>query len=199
MKKQILFLLSLLVSTMPVSAQTDVTSQYLANPSFEQPVASTLSADATRGAYNVGTSLTGWTVSGSYGVSDIMTSAATATDNNMGAPGTPSDGAQMYYIRNAWKNATASVKQTITLPASKYRLTVDSKSAHAGTGSSGKLVAAGENTTITMNQGSIPSTWSPVTVEFTLTKETSVTIGFEFTWPIVPVSLKSVYCFLLSI
>ena len=182
MKKQILSLLSLLVSTMPVSAQTDVTSQYLANPSFEQPVASTLSADATRGAYNVGTSLTGWTVSGSYGVSDIMTSAATATDNNMGAPGTPSDGMQMYYIRNAWKNATASVKQTITLPASKYRLTVDSKSAHAGTGSSGKLVAAGENTTITMNQGSIPSTWSPVTVEFTLTKETSVTIGFEFTW-----------------
>lgn len=182
MKKQALLLLSIWMGIALVSAQTDVTGKYVTNASFEQPVASTLSVDATRGAYNVGTALTGWTVSGTYGVSDIMTSAATATDNDMGAPGTPSDGIQMYYIRNAWNKGTASVKQTITLPAAKYRFTVDSKSAHAGTQSSGKLVAAGENTTITMNQGSIPSTWSPVSVEFTLTEEKSVTIGFEFTW-----------------
>ena len=79
MKKQALLLLSLWMGIALVSAQTDVTGQYLTNASFEQPVASTLSVDATRGAYNVGTALTGWTVSGTYGVSDIMTSAAADT------------------------------------------------------------------------------------------------------------------------
>ncbi len=163
-------------------AQTDVTSQYIKNASFEANDITKLSADNTRGAYTVGTSLTDWTVTGSFGVSDIMTAAATATDNNMGSPGQASDGTQMYYIRNAWNNASASVKQTVTLPAAKYRLTVDSKSAHAGTSSSGKLVAAGENTVIGMNQGSIPQTWSTVGVEFTLSEEQQVTLGFEFTW-----------------
>ncbi len=163
-------------------AQTDVTSQYIKNASFEANNVSQLSADNTRGAYVVGNNLTGWTVTGLYGVSDIMTAAATATDNNMGTPGQASDGTQMYYIRNAWSNSSASVKQTVTLPAAKYRFTVDSKSAHAGTSSSGKLVAAGENTVISMNQGSIPSNWNTVSVEFTLTQEQDVTLGFEFTW-----------------
>ncbi len=59
-------------------AQTDVTSQYIKNASFEANNISQLSADNTRGAYVVGNNLTGWTVTGSYGVSDIMTAAATA-------------------------------------------------------------------------------------------------------------------------
>ena len=46
-------------------AQTDVSSQYLQNPSFEQNNISVLSKDNTRGAYTVGISLTGWTVTGS--------------------------------------------------------------------------------------------------------------------------------------
>ena len=162
--------------------QTDVTDKYLKNPSFEENDISTMTKDNTRGAYNVGNALTGWTVTGSYGVSDIMTATATATDNNLGVPGNPSNGKQMYYIRNAWKDATASVKQTITLPAAKYRMTVDSKSAHAGTSSSGRMVAAGENTVISMNQGSIPTTWNTISVEFTLTQEQQVALGFEFTW-----------------
>ncbi len=182
MKRLTLFIFSFFHFLISVVAQTDVTSKYLKNPSFELPLASTLAADNTRGAYIVGTGLTNWTVAGSFGVSDIMTASATATDNNMGAPGTPSDGTQMYYIRNAWKDGSASIKQTVKLLPAKYRLTVDSKSAHAGTSSSGKLVAAGQNTVITMNQGSIPSAWTPVSVEFTLTEETNVTLGFEFTW-----------------
>ena len=155
MKKTVLLLVSLCALAATTRAQIDVTSQYLQNASFEQPLASSLTPDNTRGAATVGTGLTGWTVTGVYGVSDIMTAAATATDNNLGAPGAASDGAQMYYIRHAWTNGSASVKQTVTLPAAKYRLTVDSKSATPGTSSSGKLVAASENTVITMNSGSI--------------------------------------------
>ena len=176
------FLLFALFFSLHGRSQTDVTSLYLTNPSFEANDITTLSKDNTRGAYNVGNALTGWVVTGSYGVSDIMTASATATDNNFGTPGQASDGTQMYYIRNAWNNATASVKQTVELPAAKYRLTVDSKSAHAGTSSSGKLVAASENTVISMTQGSIPTNWNTVSVEFTLTQEQQVTLGFEFTW-----------------
>ena len=179
MKKLVLFIVGLMPAYL--LAQTDITAQYLTNPSFEADNINSLNADNTRGAY-VAAPPTGWTLTGSYGVSDIMTSSATATDNNMGRPGNPSDGQQMYYIRNAWSNATATVKQKVTLPPAKYRLTVDSKSAHAGTSSSGKLVAASENTVISMNQGSIPSTWSTVSVEFTLTETKEVTLGFEFTW-----------------
>ena len=182
MKKTVLLLVSLCALAATTRAQIDVTSQYLQNASFEQPLASSLTPDATRGAGNVGTGLTGWTVTGVYGVSDIMTAAATATDNNLGAPGAASDGAQMYYIRHAWTNGSASVKQTVTLPAAKYRLTVDSKSATPGTSSSGKLVAASENTVITMNSGSIPAPWTTLSVEFTLTEAKSVSLGFEFNW-----------------
>ena len=183
MKRMLLWTWVLILSPLSgILAQTDVTSKYLTNPSFEMDNISTLSIDGTRNAYIIDSNLSGWTMTGTYGVSDIMTSSATATDNNLGAPGKASDGNQMYYIRNAWKTGSATVKQTVTLPAAKYRMTVDSKSAHAGTSSNGKMVAAGENTVITMNQGSIPATWNTVSLEFTLAKEQKVTLGFEFTW-----------------
>ena len=182
MKKTVLLLVSLCALCATLDAQIDVTSQYLQNASFEQPLASSLPVDGTRGAGNVGTGLTGWTVTGSYGVSDIMTAAATATDDNLGTPGAAADGTQMYYIRNSWTNGTMSVKQTVTLPAAKYRFTVDSKSATKGTSSSGKLVAGSEKAVIAMNSGSIPSQWTTLSVEFTLTEETNVSLGFELTW-----------------
>ena len=109
MKKTVLLLVSLCALCATLDAQIDVTSQYLQNASFEQPLASGLPVDATRGAATVGTGLTGWTVTGVYGVSDIMTAAATATDDNLGTPGAAADGTQMYYIRNSWTNGSASV------------------------------------------------------------------------------------------
>lgn len=176
-------LASLLLTCLSISAmaQTDITAQYLANPSFEADKVSTLQADATRGAYSI-TALTGWSLTGTYGVSDIMTSAATATDNNLGAPGKPSDGNQMYYIRHAWTNGNASLTQKVTLPAGKYRFSVDNKCATPGTSSSGNVVAASESTAFTLTQGAMPSSWNVTNVDFTLTQETSVTLGFKFTW-----------------
>ena len=161
-------------------AQTDLTSTYLKNPSFENDKVSTLAADATRGAYAI-TTINGWTLSGTYGVSDIMTAEATATDNNLGKPGTPSDGSQMYYIRNAWANGSASLKQSITLPAGKYRFSVDNKCATPGTSSSGKMVAGTENTTLTL-VNTMPSNWATTSVDFTLDNKTTIDVGFEFTW-----------------
>lgn len=163
-----------------VFAQVDITAKYLNNPSFENDNISSLEKDATRGAYTA-TSVVGWTLSGTYGVSDIMTSSATATDNNLGAPGKPSDGTQMYYIRQAWANGTASLKQTVKLPAGRYRFSVDNKCFTLGTQSSAKMVAGTENTALIL-QNSLPSNWATTSVDFALQSEGNVLLGYEFNW-----------------
>src|SRR5574344_1546770 len=109
------------------ASSTDITSTYIKNPSFEDDDISSLTEDSGRKGSYTASSVVNWTLSGSYGVSDIMTDATTVTDNNFGDPGTPSDGDQMYYIRYAWKVSTPSLLQSVTLPAGNYKLTVDNK------------------------------------------------------------------------
>ncbi len=173
MKKHLLLLAFAATTAM---AQTDVTATYLQNPSFELDDISSLTVDATRGAYTA-TSVVGWTLSGSYGVSDIMTADATATDNNFGTPGSPSDGTQMYYIRNAWSASTASLMQDITLPAGNYRLTVDNKCITASSHSA-SIIAGSAQTALTF-QSSMPSDWTTTTVNFTLDAETTISVGLQ--------------------
>ncbi len=177
MKKPIALLLFALA--LSANAQEDVTAQYLANPSFELDDISKLPKDNTRGAYTA-TSVTGWTLTGSYGVSDIMTVSATATDNNFGAPGNPSDGTQMYYIRNAWTASTASLLQNITVPAGKYKLTLDNRcvtqSSHTA-----NLVAGNESLSLTF-QSSLPSTWATSELMFETTQEETLAIGLKVTF-----------------
>ena len=137
-------------------AQTDITSQYVKNPSFEMGDITTLPKDNTRGAYTA-SAVVNWVLSGSYGVSDIMTASATATDNNFGAPGQPSDGTQMYYIRNAWSASNASLTQSVQLAAGTYKLTVDNKCITASSHTA-KLIAGANETTLTFHS-SMPDKW----------------------------------------
>ena len=159
-----------------VAAQTDITSQYLQNPSFETDDISSLQYDAVRGAYQA-TSIVGWTLSGNYGVSDIMTSSATATDDNFGSPGNPSDGSQMYYIRWSWNAGTATLLQSVHLPAGKYVLSLDNKcitqSSH-----SAWLVAGNENLPLSFHS-SMPSAWTTSNLQFELSDETTLNIGLK--------------------
>ncbi len=157
----------------------DVTDVYLVNPSFESDNISELAQDGVRGAY-VAKSLVGWTLSGGYGVSDIMTASATATDNNYGVPGKPADGDQMYYIRHAWKDAFASIIQSVTLPAGKYRFTVDNKCI-TGANHSAYLVAGSEKVSLTF-QNSMPSSWTTTELIFTLTEETKLDLGLKISF-----------------
>lgn len=167
----------LLMSALTANAQEDITAQYVANPSFEQDDISALPKDDTRGAYTA-SSVVGWKLAGSYGVSDIMTNAATATDNNFGVPGNPSDGSQMYYLRHAWAAATPSLTQTIKLPKGKYRLTVDNKCITQSS-QSATLVAGSESVVLPF-QSSMPSAWATTSVDFTVSEEESdVTIGIK--------------------
>ena len=175
MRKLVLFFAML--GFMPAFADdiTDVTG-YLANPSFEEDDISTLPKDNTRGAYTA-KSVVNWVLTGSYGVSDIMTANATATDNNFGAPGTPSDGSQMYYIRNAWSASNASLVQGISLPPGKYKLTVDNKCITESTHSA-KLIAGANEASLTFHS-SMPSKWDTTELFFTLKDITTLAIGID--------------------
>ena len=175
--RKLLFLVALLWCTLAQAEdRSDITSQYLKNPSFEADDITALAKDDTRGAYKAPT-VVDWNLSGSYGVSDIMTAAATATDNNFGAPGQPSDGQQMYYIRNAWSATSATLLQSITLPAGTYELTVDNKCITASSHSA-SIIAGSEQTALTF-QGSMPTAWSTTGVTFKLEKETTLNIGLS--------------------
>ncbi|KAG4103726.1 hypothetical protein H8356DRAFT_1643875 [Neocallimastix lanati (nom. inval.)] len=159
-----------------VTTETDITEKYIKNPSFEKDDISLLSPDNTRGAY-VAKSLVDWNLTGDYGVSDIMTADATATDNNFGAPGNPSDGKQMYYIRNAWKVTEASLLQSVTLPAGIYKLTVDNKcvtqSFHYA------YLVAGEENIVLPFYDYLPDEWTTTELLFMLSEETTIDIGIE--------------------
>lgn len=171
-----LFTLALMAWALVANAQEDVTATYLNNPSFEQDDISKLPKDNTRGAYTA-TSVAGWSLTGSYGVSDIMTASATATDNNFGAPGKPSDGTQMYYIRNAWNVSTATLLQSITLPVGKYKLTMDNKCVTESSHSA-NLVAGDESLSLTF-QNSLPSQWTTSELIFDVTTEKALSIGLK--------------------
>ena len=172
--KKKIAVLALLLGTLCANAQTDITSTYLTNPSFEDDDTSTMAVDATRGAYTA-TALKGWSLTGGYGVSDIMTADATATDNNFGRPGTPSDGKQMYYIRHSWQTATANLTQSVKLPKGKYRLSVDSKCV-SGSSHTVKVVAQKEGTNLPWST-SMPTAWNTTNVDFELTAEATVSMG----------------------
>ena len=175
MKPNLLLIGAIMLSA-TAQAQEDVTEQYLQNPSFELDNISALPVDATRGAYTA-KSVVGWTLSGSYGVSDIMTAAATATDNNFGAPGKPSDGDQMYYIRNAWSASTATLLQTVSLPAGKYRIAVDNRCVTQSSHSA-SLVAGNESLSLTF-QSSLPANWTTSTLDFELSAAAAVSVGLK--------------------
>ncbi len=156
---------------------TDVTSTYLKNPSFEEDDTSTMSVDTGRNAYTA-TDVEGWTLTaptGGYSVCDIMTAATTTTDNDFGAPGAPSDGTQMLYLRNAWTVNTASVMQSVTLPAGVYILSVDNKCVTSGSHTA-SLVAGDTRMSLTF-QSSIPSSWDTAQLTFELTEEMMLSVG----------------------
>ena len=175
MKKPIALLLFTLA--LSANAQEDVTAQHILNPSFEQDAAS--EATDSRGGYAV-SSVTGWTLTaptGGYAVVDLMTASATATDNNYGAPGTPSNGQQMLYLRNAWTAQTVSLTQNVRLQAGKYKFAIDNKAATTSA-TTASVVAGTASTSLAFATG-IPSAWATTEALFELTAETTVTLGLK--------------------
>ncbi len=181
----------------------DITS-LLENPSFEDVDVTELTVDGTRcdttvgGAWTV-TSLEGWDLAApthstaSYAACDIMSADATSTDNNFGVPGEPSDETYMLYLRESHESysgagTSASVMQSVVLPAGEYKLTVDSKCVASMEAAETVTLVAGDeskalNIHITANgtddtkTNPFLSAWDTGVLTFSLTETTEVSLG----------------------
>lgn len=168
----------------------DITSNYVTNPSFENDDISTLdavteSADGLR-RYSV-TSPNGWTVLGNPDKTYVVTKDC-YTDNNFGLVTNVSDGSQALYFRMGWSTGSTTISQTLnSLPAGRYQISVDQRSAYANSATSSfSLSAAGQSTSVSFSSGSTDvftsSSWKTSSVTFTLDSESDVTISININW-----------------
>lgn len=135
MKKKYLILTGLLFAWMgaqPVSAQTDVTSTYFANPSFETLKASDGTTDVTVKS-TLTNGLYGWEVAemSNYQVESYESGSSTGFPADGSGKIAASDGTYYYFNRNGWGDKNSELKTTTTqsLPAGWYYLEFDYKAA----------------------------------------------------------------------
>ncbi len=185
----------LALASMAAVAQTDVTSSYLVNPSFEadasactDAVRKSESSDGLRG-WDV-SAITGWTTTRPD--KQLLITADCFTDNNFGKTAI-ADGTYALFQRMGWNNGSSTVQQTTTaaVPAGKYQLTLKIKAFYANGGSSAVVqVKAGTKTlgsaTIDFVKGSTDcmasGDWTAVNVRFNLSEAAAITIATDVTW-----------------
>ena len=207
MKKQVLSALALCTCLGVAQAQTDVTGEYLVNPSFETLKA----ADGTTDV-GVKTELTnglyGWEIIN--GTLPEIDSEASGANTGFGATIKPSEGTHFYFNYRTWMYGEwQSQLETTTskaLPAGNYYVTIDYKAAdysnnnkkqNNGTSIGIQVSDASENIlggTATVrraysiaNNGSNPagdtymetSEWDEAGAMFTITEPTVVTISIQ--------------------
>ena len=169
--------------------QTDVTSTYLVNPSFETGTVGTI------------TSLKGWTLPSFsdtyYNIS--LGSSSACEGNKFGIP-TPSDGNQYFFNRHGWNSSTGttgtlSTTTSVALPNGIYFISADYKAYdkwdnnNKTYGSTLTLNAKqgdtelGSNTTKTFSNGSgvadfTSSDWSKLMTTVVISSEAKVTFNF---------------------
>ena len=192
LKLHLLTTLSLLfcICSAYAAGAVDITSGNIVNPSFENDditklTPKTESADGLRGY--IQTQPTGWTYGGSSIDKQLIVTADCYTDNNFGKVTKLADGTQAYYLRMGWSSGSSTLTQSIKLQKGKYRFAADIRSAYANSATSSiKLTASGNSTNMPFSQGSAgcftSMSWSTGEVEFTLTEETTVSLGFNITW-----------------
>ena len=176
--------------------KTDVTTQYLANPSFEADNTSgleavTQQADGLRG-YKV-TAPQGWTVANSVGAVSLIVNKDCYTDNNFGKVTTLADGAQAYYQRVGWTTGQSSLSQTIAvLPKGRYQAVVSWRAAYANSATStfdlslGASAAQSATQTSAFAQGVASCfttmAWNEATVEYEQAADGSATLSLAMNW-----------------
>ncbi len=171
--------------------KTDVTAQYVTNPSFEADAIASLeavnnSADGLRG-YKV-SAPQGWTVTNTTDVVSLIVTADCYTDNNFGKVTTLADGQQAYYLRMGWNTGATIVSQTISsLPKGKYQLQAGVRSAYANNATSVLTVSVGSKMAVSpFNQGTAgcftSTTWSNATLDFEQEADGSARIAFQVDW-----------------
>lgn len=128
MLKKLLACAAIALSSGSMFAQTDVTSTYLTNPSFELKAEGTVAT--AEGLSNNGTYY-GWQLP-NLGASYVNISIGNSTEcagNAFGVP-TAKEGSTYYYCRRGWNSsstADATLSTTANLPAGSYTLTISYK------------------------------------------------------------------------
>ena len=193
--KYLIMLLACASSLLDLEAQTDVTTTYLKNPSFEADAAACTdavkkseTADGLRG-WDVST-ITGWTTTRPD--KQLLITADCFTDNNFGKTAI-ADGQYALFQRMGWNNGASTIAQTTgnAVPAGKYSLTLKTKAFYANGGSSAVVqVKAGGRSlgtaTIDFEHGSAgcmaSADWKTVSVRFTLDEAAAITVQTDVTW-----------------
>ena len=169
----------------------DVTSQYVANASFEDDditklTAKSESADGLRGY--VVSNPSGWTVNNVANAVSLIVTKDCYTDNNFGKVTTLGDGNQAYYLRMGWSSGTTTLRQMVkNLPKGKYQLSAGVRSAYANQATSSlELVAASAKTSVAFQQGGTgcftTMAWDRVTADFELSADGDAEIGLNISW-----------------
>ena len=190
MKRVHLLSLLLTMTAGMATAQTDVTSQYVGNASFEKDDVSTLtavnnSADGLRG-YTLNPP-TGWTEQGTA-VTSLLVTKDCYTDNNFGKVTTVPDGSKAFYLRMGWATGSTTLQQTLSaLPKGRYRLTMDLRSAYANSATSSyQLFAGTQSASFAFSQGSASyfttAAWQTRQLDFETTADGDVQVGLTVNW-----------------
>jgi len=187
--KLLIAMSALLFGSVASWAQTDVTSVYLTNPSFELGTDGTPAASAASNCYDAPY---GWTVEGIAGGTRNfgIFNAQGETPSNFGKTVTPANGDYYYLARNSWgEHLVVTYSQTPTLPAGIYSLDVAYKIATQDAASKGTLqlkaiqgetetkvvspvpVSKGDNSNFFNTAG-----WTRLSVPFTVSESGEVTL-----------------------
>ena len=154
-------------------AQTDVTSQYIKNPGFEDCTAITAN-QTTSSTEDYASS--GWTLGGghvdnscgavvSYGSTYTLNDATAPTSDNAGATG------NALGISAGWGASVYYTSDEVTLPVGTYALTANVYNANTSSENMTSLLGFGSYTSIKTSFAS--SKWVKDVVVFTLTEETT--------------------------
>ena len=191
-----LLLLALAGMSIAAQAQTDVSAQYLINPSFEadasactDAVKKSESADGLRG-WDVST-ITGWTTTRPD--KQLLITADCFTDNNFGKTAI-ADGQYALFQRMGWTNGSSTIRQTTAqaLQAGSYLLKVKTKAFYANSAtSSATLSVSASGTTLastsfSFDQGATgcmaAGEWTEQSLRFQVQSAAKADILLTITW-----------------
>ena len=178
------------LSVMASATMEEVTSTYVANPSFEADNVASLTeivngSDGRRGWTLAAPS--GWTVSGTA-VTQLLVKADCYTDNNFGLVTKLDDGTAAYYLRMGWATGSTTLEQTLkNLPEGRYRLTMAHRTGYANSASSSFTITAGtEAVTESFAQGSsgffASAPWKISEVDFAVSTMGNVKVSVKVDW-----------------
>ena len=178
--------------------QQDITSIYLANPSFEED-ATACTQDSPDAIYEGNEGLRGWNLSpkGWQTTSPgkaLLINKECATDNGFGKT-EAADGEFAYYQRFGWGSANSEMRQTTStpLPAGEYELKFFSKAFAANNAATSATVTVSDEAlksldklTITCTNGSAgimgTSSWTENSLKFKLEEESAITLSAQMSW-----------------